>query len=389
MKSKFILTLIPLLLLPIGGYSQDRKSEWEVGVGGSVINMTRTMVSDFHQTKGGDYVFDLKDKHLYGGTEIFVAKSLSQRWYLDFQGTLGFARFFDGGEKKQGYSFMAGPGIQFRPLARSQWIVPYVRAGLDAYHKTFKTKYFGIFDQDVTGEGRWRSEDAWNKGYTVDHDTFFPVSIGVGVIGWLGNRVGIRIQGQFLKPLIKDGPNFVEITAGMQLRIGGNDKRKAAADAYVASHLADYDYLYRSRFPKEILEKEVVKEIPVEKEVIRYVKSEDRLLKLIDNIHFDFDKYSLSPESEAILDEIAEILNEEQDSRFLVSGYADARGSQTYNERLSLNRAEAVRNGLVKRGISEGRLSVKGFGKRMTIKPASSSDEERRMDRKVLIERIY
>ena len=389
MKNKFILTLIPLLLLPIGGYSQERKSEWEFGAGGSVINMTRTMVSGFHQTKGGDYVFNLEDKHLYGGTEIYVAKSLSQRWYLDLQGTLGFAKFFDGGEKKQGYSFMAGPGIQFRPLVKSQWIVPYVRAGMNAYHKTFKTKYFGTFDQDVTGEGQWRSEDAWNKGYTVDHDTFFPVSIGVGIIGWLGNRVGVRIQGQFLKPLIKDGPNFVEVTVGMQFRIGGNDKKKASADAYVASHLSDYDDLYRSRFPKELVEKEVVREVPVEKEVIKYVKSEDRLLKLIDNLHFDFDKYSLAPESEAILDEIADVLNGEQNSRFLVSGYTDAKGSRTYNEKLSLDRAKTVRDGLVKRGVAEDRLIVKGFGKRIAMTPASSSDEGRRMDRKVLIERIY
>jgi OOP family OmpA-OmpF porin len=389
MKNKFILTLIPLLLLPIGGNSQERKSEWEAGAGGSLINMTRTMVSNFHQTKGGDYVFDLEDKHLYGGAEIYVAKSLSKMWYVDLQGTLGFARYFDDGDRKQGYSYMAGPGIQFRPLVNSQWIVPYIRAGINAYHKTFKTKYFGTFDQDVTGEGQWRAEDAWNKGYTVDHNTFFPISVGIGVIGWMGNKVGIRIQGQFLKPVIKDGPNFVEATAGLLFSIGGNDKRKAAADAYVASHLSDYDELYRSRFPKEIVEKEIVKEVPVEKEVIKYVKSEDRLSKLIDNIHFDFDKYTLTPESEATLDEIAEILNEEHDSKFMVSGYTDAKGSRAYNERLSLNRAKAVRDGLVRRGVRENRLVVKGFGKRISITPAYSSDEERRIDRKVLIERIY
>jgi OOP family OmpA-OmpF porin len=127
----------------------------------------------------------------------------------------------------------------------------------------------------------------------------------------------------------------------------------------------------------------------VEKEVIRYVKSEDRLSKLIDNIHFDFDRFSLTPESEATLDEIAEILNEEHDSKFMVSGYTDAKGSRAYNERLSLNRAKAVRDGLVKRGVSEDRLVVKGFGKRITITPESSTDDERRIDRKVLIERIY
>jgi outer membrane protein OmpA-like peptidoglycan-associated protein len=127
----------------------------------------------------------------------------------------------------------------------------------------------------------------------------------------------------------------------------------------------------------------------VEKEVIKYVKSEDRLLKLIDNLHFDFDKYSLTPESEAILDEIADVLNGEKDSRFLVSGYTDAKGSKTYNEKLSLDRAKTVRDGLVKRGVAEDRLIVKGFGKRIAMTPASSSDEGRRMDRKVLIERIY
>lgn len=388
MKSKFIFLLILMISGAVPINAQEDGDEWEIGIGGSAVNLTRTMITNFHQTRGGDYVFEMEDKHLYGGAKIYLARGLSEKWFLDLQGTMGLAKYYESGEKKQGYSFMAGPGVQFRPIKRSQWIVPYLRVGVNAYHKTFATKYMGTFDGDVTKEGQWVAEDAWNKGYTADNNTFFPASFGIGVIGWLGNRVGIRIQGEYLKPVIKSGPNFIEVSAGINFRLGGKDKRRAAADSYIASHLADYDYLYRERFPKEAVEKDVVREVPVEKEVIKYVNSEKEITKLMGNVHFGFDRADLTPEALSILDQVAKIMSEAPEGVFMIAGHTDSKGSGQYNNRLSEERARAVREALVERGVDGGRLIVKGFGERISIFPESSSDKDRRFDRKVVIEKI-
>ena len=258
--------------------------------------------------------------------------------------------------------------------------------GINYFHKNFPTSYFGQFRGDVTKEAFWKAEDAWNKGYTFDSDTFFPVSAGVGVIGWMGNRFGVHIQGQYNRSIGTDGVNFAQISAGIVLRLGGADKHKASADSYVPSHLEDYVALY----PQRVVEKEIVREVPVEvvREVVKEIPSEKTLAEMMDNVNFDFDKATITADSQFILDEIAGTLAQFPDTRFLVAGYTDARGSKEYNDELSRARAKAVYEALLKRGIQSSRLCYRGFGERVALVPESATDEQRRGDRKVVIERV-
>ncbi|GAE21883.1 OmpA [Bacteroides pyogenes JCM 10003] len=82
------------------------------------------------------------------------------------------------------------------------------------------------------------------------------------------------------------------------------------------------------------------------------------------------------------------MLKEHRDSRFLITGYTDARGTDAYNMQLSRNRAKAVVDGLVKRGVPADMLKWRGVGKRAVSVPASESVNVRLGDRKVTIERI-
>jgi len=390
MDRKAIATVLIGLAASLCVQAQRNSHEWEAGINGAMVNVTRTTLSNFHQTSGGDYVFYLEEKNLYGGAELYLARRMVPWLYLDVQGTMGLARYIESEQEKQGYSFMAGPGIQFRPLVRSQWIQPYLRLGLNYFSKTFPTTYFGMFDNDVTKEATWRSEDVWNKGYTFDSNSFFPLSAGVGVIGWLGNRMGVKLQGQYLRSFGNKGASFAQLSGGLVFRIGGGNKVKSLADQYVESHPSDYDDFYLSRLPEK--EREVVREVPVEKivekEVVKYVPSEKTLVELMDNVNFDFDKSTLTAESQVVLDVVADIIGHYPDTRFLVAGYTDAKGSEEYNERLSEERSKAVYDALLQRGVSGSRLAYKGFGKRMAVVPESASDEQRRGDRKVVIERV-
>ena len=391
MKNKLYGTasaVVLALLCPVSGHSQEKAAPktWEFGLGGAVMNVTRTTVSNFRQTAGGDYIFNLDEKMLYGGIEIYSARELNKWLYADLQGTLGLAKYNDSGNVRQGYSLMVSPGIQFRPFMKSEWIQPYIRLGVSLYHKNFPMSYFGQFKGDVTKEALWKAEDAWNKGYTFDSDTFFPVSAGIGVVCWMSNRVGVHIQGQYNRSLGTDGVNFAQASAGIVLRFGGVDKHKASADRYVPAHLEDYAALY----PQKVVEKEVVREVPVEvvREVIKEVPSEKTLAEMMENVNFDFDKATITADSQFILDEIANTLVQFPDTRFLVAGYTDAKGSVEYNEALSKARAKAVYEALLQRGIQPSRLCYKGFGKRVAIVPGAATDEQRGGDRKVVLERV-
>lgn len=371
--NKAAAAVVLLALCSLRAFCQESPGSWEFGIGGSVMNLTRTTVTDFHQTAGGDYLFTLEEKLLYGGADLYAAMELRKWLFADLQGTFGLARYYESESLAQGWSAMVGPGLQIRPFTSSEWIQPFLRVGVNWYRKTFPNSYFGQFQGDVTKEAVWKAEDAWNKGFTFDSDTYFPVSVGLGVVGWMSNRFGIRLQGEFLKPVGSKGASFAQASAGVILRLGGNDKRRSGHVDVVKEVVREV--------PVEVV-REVVKEVPVE------IPVEVTIAEMMDNVHFDFDKATITNGSQAILDDIADVLKRFPDTRFLVAGYTDSKGSDAYNDHLSEARANAVRDALIERGIPANRLVSRGFGKRVAIVSSSASDEARRGDRKVVIERV-
>lgn len=371
------MALAVILLCPVRAYSQKSSHAVELGIEGSAINHTRTMVTNFHQTPGGDYVFTLEEKQLYGGVSLYSAYEIKKWLYADVQGTLGLARYYESGSLKNGFSVLAGPGIQFRPFVRSEWLQPYLRLGVSYYRKSFPTFYFGRFEGDVTKEAVWKAEDAWNKGTTFDAKTYIPVTAGIGLVGWLSDRVGVRVGGDYMRSLGSKGANFAMGTAGLVFRLGGKSKKSEVI-------------MPTEKIVEKVVEKEVVREVPVEtiREVYKEVPFEKTLAELMDNVTFDFDKADITKESESVLDEVANVLKKFTDKKFMICGHTDARGSDSYNERLSEARAKAVRDALVKRGVPEDMLFHKGFGRRTALVPASADDDTRRGDRKVVIEQV-
>ena len=80
-------------------------------------------------------------------------------------------------------------------------------------------------------------------------------------------------------------------------------------------------------------------------------------------IYFNFGSDKIKPESEPVLREIAETLNHNADWKLRVEGHTDNIGGDEYNNKLSQQRAEAVKQALVSRyHISSDRLTAQGFG---------------------------
>ena len=79
-------------------------------------------------------------------------------------------------------------------------------------------------------------------------------------------------------------------------------------------------------------------------------------------IHFDFDKYNITPSEAAILDANAEWLGANPGSLLLIEGHCDERGTSEYNLALGDRRARATMNYLVGKGVPAGRITTISYG---------------------------
>ena len=101
-------------------------------------------------------------------------------------------------------------------------------------------------------------------------------------------------------------------------------------------------------------------------------------------VRFDSGRATLRPESYSELDETAAIMLRDDCQRYEISGYTDCTERDEDNIWLSLLRANAVRDYLIKKGIDPGRLVCKGYG---PLRPAADTctEEGRRQNRRTEI----
>ena len=82
-----------------------------------------------------------------------------------------------------------------------------------------------------------------------------------------------------------------------------------------------------------------------------------------DRIYFGFNKYNISNDSAEILNLQAEWLKSDPSIKIIVEGHCDERGTREYNLALGERRANAVKNYLVKKGITANRIKTISYGK--------------------------
>jgi outer membrane protein OmpA-like peptidoglycan-associated protein len=85
------------------------------------------------------------------------------------------------------------------------------------------------------------------------------------------------------------------------------------------------------------------------------------------DVFFGFDSFSLKPGAYAEIDRAAPVLKKYHHTAIQVEGHTDKSGTETYNQRLSEKRAEAVKNALIQSGIDASRIRTVGFGESQPI----------------------
>ena len=102
-----------------------------------------------------------------------------------------------------------------------------------------------------------------------------------------------------------------------------------------------------------------------------------------DSIFFDFDSYLLTTAGKDILKENALVLKAHPETRILIEGHTDERGSDTYNLALGEKRAQATREYLQNLGVAPERLATISYGEEKAVEAAGDDSiwaQNRRAD---------
>ncbi len=90
-------------------------------------------------------------------------------------------------------------------------------------------------------------------------------------------------------------------------------------------------------------------------------------------LYFDSDSDDLTPQSRALAPTILAEISRRPAAEVVVIGHTDTQGSDEYNDKLSLERARAVKQQLVALGFDAARISVEGRGKRELLVPTADN----------------
>jgi len=106
---------------------------------------------------------------------------------------------------------------------------------------------------------------------------------------------------------------------------------------------------------------------------------EPTTVRIRDKVLFAFDSFKLDAKAAGIVQVVAGLMQRYPDTVLALEGHTDKIGAADYNQTLSEDRANAVKNALVGQGVAPERIvSVKGFGKTQLI-PNLTNRENRRV----------
>ena len=102
---------------------------------------------------------------------------------------------------------------------------------------------------------------------------------------------------------------------------------------------------------------------------------------VLQNIQFEYNSSALTADSQSGIQMLTDFLKRNPDLKVELAGHTDNVGSESYNQRLSADRAEVVRRALIDNGIEGLRLTAKGYGSTKPLAP-NDSDEHRALNRR-------
>jgi outer membrane protein OmpA-like peptidoglycan-associated protein len=131
---------------------------------------------------------------------------------------------------------------------------------------------------------------------------------------------------------------------------------------------------------------ELNKDTYLTKETVKMTVSDSAALLMIvmKDIFYEFDKFRLTELSKRELDKYVLYFNQYPNMTVEINSHTDARGTASYNQKLSEQRAESVVNYFISRGINPARLSWRGYGKDQLSVPNARLEAEHQANRRTV-----
>lgn len=212
---------------------------------------------------------------------------------------------------------------------------------------------FGMTFEGKRNQGFFCSNRGDLRGF--DHIySFYNPEIVQTIKGWVYEQDGYELPAAQVYMVGNDGTNLK-----LSVRSDGS---------FVQEIKPNVDYALLGTCKGFLNHQEQIRVQPVkasEEYVLQFPLANISAPVLIENIFYDFNKATLRPESKQSLDQLVQLLNENPNVTIELSAHTDCRGSESYNERLSQQRAESVVGYLIAHGIASDRLTPKGYGESM------------------------
>ena len=238
----------------------------------------------------------------------------------------------------------------------------------------------------------------WPHTKTVETSSVFGITAGPKftlITGDLETYVGA--QGGYYRDMsgpkpLDDGPGF-NAGGGINYQIGNGTS---------IGLFARYDYAMMDANPRSDVDRQwvlaglalqhvygappVVAPAPPPPPAPRPTPAPVRKI-VLRGVNFDFDKSNIRTDARPILDEAIKTLGGEPDIKISVDGHTDDKGTDAYNEKLSLRRAHAVADYLKKGGIGGSRVTVAGYGESKPVASNATADgraQNRRVELRIV-----
>lgn len=198
--------------------------------------------------------------------------------------------------------------------------------------------------------------------------TTFTANIGAGLTGLLiGDSVRGRIDIRGVYDDYLDNVFDGVVTAGIEIPLGRARTETVERVVTVEKQVEVIKEVVREVAPIDSDGDGIPDSIDECPNTLSGVRTDNRGCAIgqtltIENIEFDFNKATLTANSNAILDLATKFLNSQDNLRVVIAGHTDNVGSAPYNQRLSEARARSVMQALIARGIAANRLKTIGLG---------------------------
>jgi OOP family OmpA-OmpF porin len=371
MKNKrffFVLTVLftvnSVSLCQSSNYKWLSKNSWSVGFGGTYPKYVSTNV-------------DVREESGYGGYAS-IQRNFSEHIGLRFE--INFI-YLDGlaGSPSQIVTNNLGVGnfgllYYFVPC---EPISPYLSLGLGFFYSTIDNSpiaklndSYVDYQLNLNFGAEWRLTENWKIKTEVG--SHFPASTKFD--GLFGTTGGGLLGGIY--------DTYMSFDLGFLYYFSYGEKSNLCDIYEGIGTQVDYNKI------EEIVKKYTIKPVEVDYDRIESIVKRHKVPVIAEDnwvlvgVNFDFDKADIRPESIPILLNAVQILSANPDIKIEVQGYTDNLGSDSYNQRLSLKRAEAVKNYLAAKGINQNRITTASYGKSKPVADNNTA-EGRALNRRI------